>query len=418
MKKKRILYIHHGSTHGGAPLSLLSLLNYLDRSRYECIVCSSECDLAVEEFFRQNNFEVCKCRLPRFAHTTLGTYNLLKYSGWRQVLKWTLEYKAAARRLEALLKELKPDLVHFNSLTLAPYTKVPCKIGIPNIVHVREPIVNGLFGIRKRCLTTHLNRYASQVIAICKDNLDRLQLNEGRGQVIYNPIDFKKFDATIDKQQARSALGIAPGANVVLFAGGSVSEAKGLYEFLEATAIVNSKNDNLTCLMPSFKFATSPQERRWTLKRRIGWILGIYRKSDRLFRLIENNGLKEKIISSEFTNEIERWIAASDIVCAPHILPHFSRTVIEAGAMKKPVVAFRIGGIEEVVINGKTGLLVEVGDVSGLARAIQELFCKEDKGRRMGESGWQQAKQFFSADISSAQVAAVYEELLYSTKKE
>jgi len=105
-------------------------------------------------------------------------------------------------------------------------------------------------------------------------------------------------------------------------------------------------------------------------------------------------------------------MAASDVICVPHILPHFSRTVIEAGAMKKPVVASQIGGIEEVVKHGINGLLIKIGDANSLADATLELLNNEDECRRMGENGWKQAKRLFAADHSAAQVANIYEMVL------
>lgn len=417
MKRKRILYIHHGSTHGGAPISLLSLLNYLDHSSYEPIVCSSENDNEVLELFARNGYQTCACRLQRFAHTTGGSYNLLKLSGWQQLFGWFRDYRAAMQHLEVFLRDLQPDIVHFNSLTLAPYAQVPARMGIPNVVHVRESVVHGVFGLRRAWLKRQLKRYARRVIAICRDNLDRLQTEAGFCQVIYNPIDFRKFDSKIDKQRARAALGIAPDAKVALFAGGSVPEAKGLREYLEAMGRVKKREPRAVCLMPSFSLPPSPHDRTWTIKRRIGWLMGIYRKQDRQFKQIEKSGLSDSIVHSEFTYEIERWIAASDVVCAPHVLPHFSRTVIEAGAMKKPVVAFRVGGIEEVVTNRGNGLLIQVGDVTGLAEAIEELFSNENECRTMGENGWQQALRLFDAGRSAAQVARLYEELSPATGK-
>jgi len=205
-----------------------------------------------------------------------------------------------------------------------------------------------------------------------------------------------------------------------LFAGGSVQDAKGLKEFIEAMGLVKKHEPHTVCLMPSFVLPLSPKERVWTLKRRFGWLLGIYKKQDRLYKLIEKGGLKGHIVRSDFTYEIERWIAACDVVCAPHILPHFSRTVIEAGAMKKPVVAFIIGGISEVVAHQGNGLLVANSDVAGLAAAIEELFVNEGLCMRLGINGWQQAQQLFAAEISATQVATVYEELLsgFITKNE
>jgi len=66
-----------------------------------------------------------------------------------------------------------------------------------------------------------------------------------------------------------------------------------------------------------------------------------------------------------------------------------------------------------VVDHRGNGLLVEVGDVAGLAGAIQELFAGEEQCRRLGESGWQQARSLFAAEMSAAQVTDVYEEMLF-----
>ncbi len=412
MPPKRILYIHHGSARGGAFLSLLYLITALDRTKYEPIVCSSEADREVLDLFEKNGCRTCACRLTRFAHTTGGTYNLLRYAGWRQFLTWLLEYNAAARRLKTLLLELKPDLVHFNSLTLAPYAKVPDSMCIPTIVHVRESIVNGLFGIRRKWLTRQIQHHAGKVIAICQDNLDRLHLNEEKSSVIYNPVDMGKFDFRIDRSLARKKLGIPDRAPVTLFAGGSVWDAKGLSEFIKAMHIVRTKMPGLICLMPGFSMPADPAQRLWTLKRRIAWMLGLFRKSDRFFRLFKENGLDTKIICCDFVYDIENWLAACDVVCVPHMQPHFSRTVMEAGAMKKPVSGFSIGGVSEVVQNDVTGLLVRRGDVSALADATIKLLEDPVLAGRLGEAGYRQAAAKFSADHSAQQVEKNYEELI------
>lgn len=406
----KILFIHHGGAKGGAFLSLLYLLRSLDRTQYVPIVCngSDEQDPQVENIFSAESVCTCACRLPRFAHTTGGTYNLLKLSGGRQFLGWIGEYNEASQRLETLLQKLKPDLVHFNSLTLAPYAKVPALLGIPAVVHVRESVVRGTFGLRRKWLVKQLNQYADRVIAICRDNLESLHLPEGIGSVIYNPVDLHKFDCRIDRSGARKKLGIPDNAPVTLFAGGSVWDAKGLSEFLEAMLLLRKKMPGLICLMPGFPMPMDPALRVWTLKRRIAWTLGVYRKGDRIFRLFKAG----KIIRNDFVYDIENWIAACDVVCVPHMQPHFSRTVMEAGAMKKPVTGFAIGGVTEVVQEGETGLLVRRGDVLALAAVTARLLEDAKLAGQLGEGGYRQATAKFSAEHSARQIEAIYKGLI------
>lgn len=410
--RQRILYIHHGGAQGGAPLSLLSLIQALDADSYECMVCSSAEDADVVEFFQRHGFKTFSCRLGRFAHTTGGYYSLRNIEGWRQIVSWFGDYTKARKRLRKLISDTKPQVVHFNSLTLAPYACVAREMGIQSVVHVRESIIDGTFGLRKKWLRRHLDRFADKVICICEDNKNRLDLPSGKAEVVYNPVDFDKFDHTIDRLAARNELKIPADAKVTLFAGGSVTEVKGLYQYLAAMGIVRKKEQRLVCLMPSFTLPPNPLDRVWTLKRRIGWLLGIYRKSDRLYRLTKRNNLTECIVTGPFTYHIERWIAACDVVCVPHIKPHFSRTVIEAGAMKKPVVAFSIGGIEEVVDDGKNGLLVPLKDTEKMAAAVLKLFGDGDLCLKLGNSGYQQAVDFFDAKKSADALEHIYEDIV------
>jgi glycosyltransferase involved in cell wall biosynthesis len=414
---KRILFVHHGSTHGGAPLSLLYLLQQLSATGFECVVCSSDADPEVSRIFASCGFQTCYCRMRGFAHTTGGEFNLLSIAGWRASMGWMLDFDKARARLEHTLSEIRPDIVHLNSLVLAPYASVPHQRGIPCVLHLRESILHGTFGYRNRWLSSCLNKNADHVIAICRDNLSRLALRAGKGSVIYNPVEFGKFDFHIDQQAVRRRLGIPGETLVVLFAGGSVPEIKGLREYLRAMALVKRKEPGLVCLLPSFAPPADPAKRAWTWKRRFGWMLGIYRKTDQLHDLIVDGDLQSTLKISPFVYDIENWIAAADVVCVPHTQPHFSRTVMEAGAMKKPVVAYRIGGIEEVVQDGRTGILLPVGEIDGMAEAVLSLFRDGARCRELGENGYQQARALCDAGECAKRVAAIYRRLLEDRRR-
>lgn len=384
----------------------------LDSEKFECIVCSSEVDPGVKKLFASHGFRVRSCRLKRFPHTMLGSFRLTKLEGWKQLFAWIADYRSAKIRLRQLISEIQPSIVHFNSLTLAPYTRVPRKMNIPNIVHVREPVINGLFGIRRRFLLRCLSRFADKVICICRDNQDRLFRNARNSSVIYNPVDFSKFDYRLNKEAARRSLGIPARSRVVLFAGGSVPEVKGLRPFLLSMSNLIEGIPDLIGLMPSFRFPPDPSKREMSFKRRIAKSLGIYQQSDSLFYLVQKNLLHTRIISCPFTYEMEKFLSASDVVCVPHIKPHFSRTVIEAAAMKKPVVASRIGGIEEVIEHRTTGLLVPPGETKDLVLSLYELLNDSRLCSRICENAFDQAQALFDSKSSGKAVEAIYIELL------
>lgn len=407
----RVLYVHHGNTRGGAAWSLLHLMEALRPAGFDCVVAAGDDDEGVPNFFGARGFEALPCRLRRFSHVTGGAPSPLALASWAWLPAWARDFRPACRRFEELLAAVRPELVHLNSLTLAPYARVPHRLGIPCVVHVRECVADGLLGVRAHWLRRQLVENAGRAICICRDSRDRLRLGDTFAPVIYNPVDPRKHDARLDRQAAREALGIAPEARAVLFAGGSVLVAKGLHLFLAAMALLREREPRLACLMPSFVPPAAPAERKWTARRRVAWMLGMFREGDGLYRRLQRSRLDGAIVSARFTHGIERWIAASDVVCVPHVQPHFSRTILEAGVMKRPVVASRIGGIEEVVEHEKTGLLVQPGDAPALARAVERLFSDQALAGRLGEGAYAQARELSDPQRCAAQVWDVYREL-------
>ncbi|NLB74068.1 MAG: glycosyltransferase, partial [Firmicutes bacterium] len=77
-----------------------------------------------------------------------------------------------------------------------------------------------------------------------------------------------------------------------------------------------------------------------------------------------------------------------------------------------PVVASKVGGITEVVVDGETGFLVEPGQSGELASALNKLLCDEELSRSMGKAGRQRVERFFSWDSIAGQTADLYRELV------
>jgi glycosyltransferase involved in cell wall biosynthesis len=90
--------------------------------------------------------------------------------------------------------------------------------------------------------------------------------------------------------------------------------------------------------------------------------------------------------------------------------------VLEAMQFAKPVVATAAPGTTEVVVNGETGLLVPIGDVTGLTRSIRDLVRDPVRARRLGEAGRARAAAHFGAKAMIAQFAELYEQLAHSKR--
>ena len=174
---------------------------------------------------------------------------------------------------------------------------------------------------------------------------------------------------------------------------GRLSKIKGQRELIQA--IKKMKHKEVTCLLVGGGAAPEYQQELSAL----------------IHTLPEETNLK--IISVPST-EMPLVYKASDIVVSARITPEaFGRTISEANAMKKIVVAFNHGGPTETIINGKTGFLTPVGDILALAKALDSILdMKPADKRKMEEAAYQNATTNFSIQKMCDSTISVYREIL------
>jgi glycosyltransferase involved in cell wall biosynthesis len=97
-------------------------------------------------------------------------------------------------------------------------------------------------------------------------------------------------------------------------------------------------------------------------------------------------------------DELRDWYAAGDAVVLPSYQEGLGEVLLEAQAMGRPVVAYASGGIPDVVVNGRTGLLVRTGDRHALTSALEHLLTHPAGRRSMGVA----AREFVVRDFSMA----------------
>ncbi|GGZ23113.1 glycosyl transferase family 1 [Streptomyces olivaceoviridis] len=112
--------------------------------------------------------------------------------------------------------------------------------------------------------------------------------------------------------------------------------------------------------------------------------------------------------------EVIQLLTHATVFACPSVYEPLGIVNLEAMACGTPVVASRVGGIPEVVDDGRTGLLVDVDDgfEAGLARALDAVLGDPDAARRMGEAGRARAVGEFGWDAVARRTAGLYEEIL------
>ncbi len=110
--------------------------------------------------------------------------------------------------------------------------------------------------------------------------------------------------------------------------------------------------------------------------------------------------------------EIRDWLERADIFVHTSRWEGFGIVLLEAMLAGLPIVATRVSAVPEIVRAGETGLVLEAGDVEGIAQAFDELLSDRDRARTLGEAGRRRAREHFSTARMADETIAVYAQAL------
>jgi glycosyltransferase involved in cell wall biosynthesis len=403
---KRILYIHHGGGLGGAPLSLLYLLQKIDRTRFEPIVVTLKPGPVVD-LYRAEGIEThVESGISDFSHTNLEWYGGREW--WRLPGKLLL-LLLSILKTRRVIQRIKPDMVHLNSSTLGP-SAIACALEhVPVVWHIREPLAKGYFGIRRAILRRLIDRIASRVIAISQYDADQLTPSE-RIRVVYNFVDFGTFNRDLRGDSIRAELAIEPDAPVVLMLGG-VAEPKGTLELIRAVPLLLQRVPDARIVIAGPALQRGTESGIKGIAKRL-LRTNVYDQAVAAALDAGGEAVRNAVIFTGMRQDMPQLIAASNVLVFPAVVPHFARPIIEAAAMGVPSVASDLGGPKELVVQGETGLLVPPRDSQALAEALINLLCNPAHAQAMGEAATLRARQLFDAGTNAASTLAVYDAIL------
>ena len=132
----------------------------------------------------------------------------------------------------------------------------------------------------------------------------------------------------------------------------------------------------------------------------------------RLQALAHELGIAERVAFLGFREDVPRLLESADVVVLPSLAEGLPLAVLEAMAAGTPLVATAIGGTDEAVVDGVTGLLVPPGDASALAAAVNRVLNEPEEARQRAEAAAARVASDFTADQMVVKVESVYNELL------
>jgi N-acetyl-alpha-D-glucosaminyl L-malate synthase BshA len=128
--------------------------------------------------------------------------------------------------------------------------------------------------------------------------------------------------------------------------------------------------------------------------------------------LAHDMGIQDKV---HFLGKLERVneiLPLADILLMPSELESFGLAALEAMACKVPSIATRVGGVPELIDDGVTGLLYEVGDIAGMSLGALSLLNDRDKLDAMREAGRKTAQKRFCSSLVVPHYVRYYESVL------
>jgi glycosyltransferase involved in cell wall biosynthesis len=182
---------------------------------------------------------------------------------------------------------------------------------------------------------------------------------------VYNGIDAEVFNPQDVSEDLRNELGFKK-EDIVIGSIGVIEKDKGHRYLVEAIARLKDEGiANVVCVM----CGTGPQEVE-------------------IKKLVLNKGLEKEIIFLGFRDDIPRVLKTLDIFALMSLtIESFSMAAVEAMAMEVPVIATNIGGIPEVIDDGKTGIIIPPGNADALCEAIKYLIQNPGVRIQMGKNG-------------------------------
>jgi N-acetyl-alpha-D-glucosaminyl L-malate synthase BshA len=122
--------------------------------------------------------------------------------------------------------------------------------------------------------------------------------------------------------------------------------------------------------------------------------------------LVRREGLLQKVFFLDFVTDVASILSIADLFMLPSEMESFGLAAIEALSCEVPVVASRVGGLPEAVVDGESGYLLPVDDVDGMIGAGISLLSNDELRLRMGREG----RRWVMTQFHVSQIVKRYEE--------
>jgi len=365
---RHILFLQSSSEGYGSGKIILQVLRFYQNQGFSPVVLLTN-EGAIQKDLVQMN-------IPVYVQN-LGILRR-KYVSPTGLINRFVKNLKAYRFLSQLHKDFRFELVYSNTLAVVVGAFWAKRNQVPHIWHIHEillgpgPLVKWLSGL--------LDSSTPHPIAVSQAVAEHWQpfLKRSKIQVIHNGIPYESFLHA--KPSLKEELGL-PESSVLIGMIGRINPGKGQLFFLQ---LAN-------------KLSKSHPEAHFVL---IGDPFPGYEPIlEEVKREIRDKKLETRVSYLGFRADIPEVMASLDIFVLPSVLPDsFPTVILEAMAAGKPVVATRSGGASEMVVEGKTGFLIPIGDEEKGIFALEKLISDTSLRQEMGNMGQHRVLKTYSLE--------------------
>ncbi len=387
-EKIKILYLQSTAEIGGADVSLLRIVQKLDKTRFEPhVIFPAESPMRAE-------LERAGCAITVMPEML----KLTTRKGRAYLVFYFLHYPLVVLKLAAFIRRRGISVVHTNNIHNLYGFPAAALGGARHVWHIREIVFQS--GFVRRAEVFLASHFGGTVIVTSDAVAEMFRKKDGgfpeNMTKISNAVDMEVFHPRHSGEKVRKALNFSsetPVAGVVC----RLDPWKGVDVFLHAAAICKSR-------FPSARYVVAG-----------GAIAGRETYAQELWDLATRLGLADAVTFTGWRYGPE-WLpelhAALDVLVLPSSEPEpFGLVVIEAMASGKPVIATRHGGPVEICLDRETALLVPPRDPEKMAEAMLEIFRDPAKAREMGAAGRKRAEKFYDRAEQIRKLEDLYQRL-------
>lgn len=312
--------------------------------------------------------------------------------------------------LRGLFSHVRPDVVHINcggypaalsaraAVFAARLAKVPSVVMVVNnqAVDYSRPS-RWLSYPMDRLIARLVSRFVTGSKSAAIQLKKVLRLNKVKCQALHNGIALRNITET--PEETRKRFGLDKFEGIVFGVVAILRPNKGHLVLLEAMVKLMGAAHNI---VPTIKIL----------------IEGDGPLRNELQEFVAKNRLSEHCIFVGEEENVMNFMALLDVLILPSIdQEDFPNVILEAMGLEKPVIASRLAGTPEQLVDGETGLLVAPRDADQLAAAISRLSLDEQLRLRMGQAGLRRFQKLFTAEVAVRNYISLYQSLIESQNK-